>query len=192
MREMRIYLTGEKHSGTRCLLERFCLGYASEYRFATTKSFSHLRQVSICGENVMLEITEKYIPFHNQVIDWDDEVYYKLADGVMIVYSVDDLDSFRQVADFHDAIIRAKAASYVPCLLVGTKCDLKSERVVTYDMGENVARKIGCKFIETSATNNINVEDAFESLALEILVSKFHFRPKNDANAAVSKSCVLQ
>lgn len=48
--------------------------------------------------------------------------------------------------------------------IIGNKCDLKSERVVSKDEGAILAKKIGAIFYETSALENINVEDIFNSI----------------------------
>lgn len=46
-------------------------------------------------------------------------------------------------------------------ILVGNKCDLEEERRVSYDDGSSLARLFGCPFTETSAKNQINVENVF-------------------------------
>ena len=53
-------------------------------------------------------------------------------------------------------------------MLVGNKCDLESQRQVTFEQGKDFADSLGVKFIETSAKNSINVEKAFFTLAEEI------------------------
>ena len=44
--------------------------------------------------------------------------------------------------------------------LVGNKCDLDDQRVVTADAGRSVAHEMGpnVEFVETSAKANVNVE----------------------------------
>ena len=54
-------------------------------------------------------------------------------------------------------------------LLVGNKCDLENEREVTFQEGKDFADNNGMKFIETSATTNLNVDEAFEILVDEVI-----------------------
>lgn len=54
-------------------------------------------------------------------------------------------------------------------LIVGNKCDLESLRVVPTCYGEELSAKFGIPFYEVSAKENINVKNAFNSLASQIL-----------------------
>ena len=46
-------------------------------------------------------------------------------------------------------------------ILVGNKCDKITEREVSREEGLDMARKLRCEFIETSAKTCVNVERAF-------------------------------
>jgi len=53
--------------------------------------------------------------------------------------------------------------------LVGTKCDKDEKREVTYEEGEEFAKKYNFGFFETSAKANINVEEIFNTFAKDIV-----------------------
>jgi Ras-related protein Rab-1A len=53
-------------------------------------------------------------------------------------------------------------------LLVGNKCDLTSKKVVDRSSAEEFANSLQIPFIETSAKNATNVEQAFMTMAAEI------------------------
>ena len=56
-------------------------------------------------------------------------------------------------------------------ILVGTKCDLETERKISIIDAKNLSREVGCiRYIEVSAKNNINIEYCFKTL-LESLCS---------------------
>jgi len=46
-------------------------------------------------------------------------------------------------------------------MLVGNKCDRVTEREVSTQEGNALARNLGCEFVEASAKNCVNVEKAF-------------------------------
>jgi GTPase SAR1 family protein len=52
--------------------------------------------------------------------------------------------------------------------LVGNKCDLTSKKVVDYTTAKEFADSLGIPFLETSAKNATNVEQAFMTMAAEI------------------------
>lgn len=43
-------------------------------------------------------------------------------------------------------------------ILVGNKCDMEDERVISYERGRQLAEQLGVEFFETSAKENINVK----------------------------------
>lgn len=53
-------------------------------------------------------------------------------------------------------------------VLVANKADLEYERQVGSNEGRQLAKNFGCRFIETSAKQRINVDDAFYNLVREI------------------------
>ncbi|CAG8540537.1 18633_t:CDS:2, partial [Gigaspora margarita] len=61
---------------------------------------------------------------------------------------------------FHDQITRVRDES-VPLMLVGNKCDKITEREVSREEGMNMARRLKCDFIESSAKTCVNVERPF-------------------------------
>jgi GTPase SAR1 family protein len=54
-------------------------------------------------------------------------------------------------------------------MLIGNKCDMDDKRLISEERGKNVATENGIKFFETSAKDNINIEQAFITLAEDIL-----------------------
>ena len=93
--------------------------------------------------------------------------YYRGAHGIIIVYDVTDRQSFENVEHWLKEIDRYANVT-VNKLLVGNKCDLQSKKVVTFDEGKALADKHGIKFMESSAKNAHNVEQAFQTMATEI------------------------
>ena len=53
-------------------------------------------------------------------------------------------------------------------ILVGNKCDLDSERKVSFQEGKEFADQMNIKFLETSAKQKSNVEEAFTVMTREI------------------------
>ena len=55
-----------------------------------------------------------------------------------------------------------------PKIVIGNKSDLKEDREVTFEEGKQFADSINSPFIESSAKENINVQQSFLSLLIEI------------------------
>jgi Ras-related protein Rab-1A len=93
--------------------------------------------------------------------------YYRGAHGIIIVYDVTDKESFQNIQHWLQEIDKY-ANEGVMKLLVGNKSDLQSKKVVSYDEAKELADSLGIGFIETSAKNAHNVEQAFTKMALEM------------------------
>ncbi|KAK9213907.1 hypothetical protein WN944_005893 [Citrus x changshan-huyou] len=85
--------------------------------------------------------------------------YYRGAHGIIIVYDVTEMESFNNVKQWLNEIDRY-ANDSVCKLLVGNKCDLVENKAF--------ADELGIPFLETSAKDAINVEQAFLTMAGEI------------------------
>uniref|UniRef100_K7L170 Uncharacterized protein n=1 Tax=Glycine max TaxID=3847 RepID=K7L170_SOYBN len=93
--------------------------------------------------------------------------YYREAHGIIIVYDVIDEDRFNNVKQWLSEIDRY-ASDNVNKLLVGNKSDMTTNRVVSYDTAKEFADQIGIPFMETSAKDATNVEDAFMAMSTAI------------------------
>merc|ERR1711874_687280 len=60
------------------------------------------------------------------------------------------------------------ACENVNKLLVGNKCDLTNKKVVDYTSAKEYADELTIPFLETSAKNATNVEQAFLTMAAQI------------------------
>lgn len=96
------------------------------------------------------------------------EQYMRTGEGFLLVYSIDSRQSFEEIRVFQQQILRVKDKDFFPIIVVGNKCDLEHERVVSREEGMHLARQFGCRFMETSAKQRINVEESFYELVREI------------------------
>lgn len=86
--------------------------------------------------------------------------------GIVLTYAINDRESFEDVENWVKQI-KLHASDNVVKVLVGNKCDM-ADRQVTYEEGRKLAESIGMGFFETSAKENINVEDLFLQMAKDV------------------------
>ncbi|KAK4051856.1 RAS1 protein [Microbotryomycetes sp. JL201] len=96
------------------------------------------------------------------------EQYMRTGEGFLLVYSITSRNSFEEISTFHQQILRVKDKDFFPVILVANKCDLEYERQVSSQEGRDLAKQFGCPFIETSAKQRLNVDEAFSTLVREI------------------------
>ena len=94
--------------------------------------------------------------------------YIKKANGILLMYDISDKNSFNNIGNWM-ATIKENAGSKMSILLIATKCDLKNERVISKEDGENLAKEYGIHFYETSSKDNINIQKAFYDIAEQVI-----------------------
>ncbi len=92
------------------------------------------------------------------------------ASGFILVFAINDQVSF-QTLQTTTKRIQKNEADKLPIIIAGNKCDLKDQREVTAQQGEEFAKSIGAKYFETSALddNNGNVKVVFQECGEMIL-----------------------
>ncbi|KAH9607470.1 hypothetical protein KSS87_019367 [Heliosperma pusillum] len=105
--------------------------------------------------------------------------YYRGAHGIIVVYDVTDMESFNNVKQWLNEIDRY-ASDNVNKLLVGNKCDLAANRAVPFETAKAFADEIGIPFMETSAKDATNVEQAFMAMTGSIK-NRMASQPMNSA-----------
>lgn len=155
---------------------------------------SYRKQVTIDEETSLLDILdtagqEEYSAMRDQ--------YMRTGEGFLCVYAITSRSSFDEISAFREQILRVKDEDHVPMVLVGNKCDLEEERQVPMGEGQDLAKSFNCPFIESSAKQRINVEEAFFELVREIRKDRQKGEGANQSNKKKKKGggnkggCVL-
>nr|CAD7394982.1 unnamed protein product [Timema cristinae] len=93
--------------------------------------------------------------------------YYRGAMGILLMYDVTSLDSFNHLS-YWLRNIQENASPDVVKVLAGNKCDAAYQRAVEAERGEKIAESFDMPFFEVSCKQNINIEEAFLTLARRI------------------------
>ena len=93
------------------------------------------------------------------------------AEGIILMYDITKESSYNNISSWMDDIKENKGVNY-PLILVGNKCDLEEERVISTEKGEDLADKYGLQFFETSNKDGTNINKAGKAIIKEILEMK--------------------
>lgn len=160
----KLLLIGDSSVGKSCLLLRFADdSYVDSYISTIGVDFK-IRTVELDGKTVKLQIWDTAGQERFRTIT---SSYYRGAHGIIIVYDVTEMESFNNVKQWLNEIDRYANES-VCKLLVGNKCDMVENKVVSTETAKAFAEELGIPFLETSAKDSINVEQAFLTMAGEI------------------------
>ena len=100
--------------------------------------------------------------------------YYKMADGVFLVYDTTRRDTFDKLENWLQEL-KEQCKPGTKIMLIGNKNDLKDQMVVSSEEGKGFAEENGLFFWETSAlTNNEGcVNKAFDELIKECVTEAY-------------------
>jgi len=166
---MKIIVIGNGRVGKSTLAVKFVKDiFTSEYKqtlgvdFLTTKKYIKKIEQEIefyiwdtAGQDSFNAITKRY---------------YRGADACLIVFAINDRDSFDQVKTWHSKM--TQECGNIPTALVMSKIDLKNEVKINKEEAEKLAKELKMKLFQVSSKEGIQVEDCFEYLAIKYYKSK--------------------
>ncbi|KAG2378151.1 hypothetical protein C9374_008773 [Naegleria lovaniensis] len=92
-------------------------------------------------------------------------MYYRGSECAIVVYDITNMESFHRAKYWVKELQRQSQTNMV-IALAGNKVDLQEDkRQVDYSFAQSYAEDNGLIFMETSAKENINVREVFETLA---------------------------
>ena len=115
--------------------------------------------------------------------------YVSMCLAYLCVYSIINQKSFDEIVRYveHIRLTRPEA----PIVIVGNKCDLERERVISPIQGFTMAKKLNCEFLETSAKLRINVEEAFVTGLRTLVNPKCQEQPQPQGRKEGKHKCVV-
>ncbi|XP_012990986.2 ras-related protein Rab-25 isoform X2 [Esox lucius] len=156
----KVVLIGESGVGKSNLLSRY-----------TKNEFTHDSRTTIGVEFSTRTVQLDAITIKAQI--WDTagleryraitSAYYRGAVGALLVYDITKHLTYESVERWLKELYD-HADPHIVVMLVGNKGDLGSVRTVPTEEAKDFAEKKGLLFIETSALDSTNVEDAFQEV----------------------------
>ncbi|XP_040393387.1 ras-related protein Rab-8A isoform X1 [Cygnus olor] len=190
----KLLLIGDSGVGKTCALFRFSEDAFNATFISTIGIDFKIRTIELDGKRIKLQIWDTAGQERFRTIT---TAYYRGAMGIMLVYDITNEKSFENIRNWVRNI-EEHASPDVEKMILGNKCDANDKRQVSREQGEKVsatawsppwlvvfiavpadptnmklafvqlAASFGIKFMETSAKANINIENAFFTLARDI------------------------
>uniref|UniRef100_A0A3Q0R5N8 small monomeric GTPase n=1 Tax=Amphilophus citrinellus TaxID=61819 RepID=A0A3Q0R5N8_AMPCI len=160
----KLLLIGDSGVGKTCVLFRFSEDAFNSTFISTIGIDFKIRTIELDGKKIKLQIWDTAGQERFRTIT---TAYYRGAMGIMLVYDITNEKSFDNIKNWIRNI-EEHASADVERMVLGNKCDVNDKRQVSKERGEKLALEYGIKFMETSAKANINVENAFLTLARDI------------------------
>ncbi|RWS02873.1 hypothetical protein B4U79_02000 [Dinothrombium tinctorium] len=158
----KVVVMGDGGVGKTSLVTQFMEGYfTSQYKPTVEDYYRHTLQLPdgiFQTVDILDTAGTHYFPAMR-------ELNIRNGRGFVIVFSVDNLQSFNEAISLWELITRIRGKQ-VPIVLVGNKSDLTETRTVTEELVSKSRAELmnNCPYIETSAKYNLNVANLFYEL----------------------------
>jgi len=158
--EYRIAIMGDEAVGKTSLVSRFLFNKFPEKHDKTIEDLLR-RKFILNGASLTIDILDTA-----GCKEYPEKTVFAMSscNAFLLVFSVESIASFDRVRSLREQIIKIKNSAEIPMVMVANKID-KETREVANALGELTANfDYSCGYVETSAKENKNVEEAFKQL----------------------------
>jgi len=166
-KQFKVVLLGEGCVGKTSLCLRYVQNAFNDKHITTIQASFLTKRLNVDNKRVGLAIwdTAGQERFHAL-----GPIYYRDANGALLVYDITDKDSFLKVQTWVKEL-KKMLGKEVVLAIAGNKCDLERSRVVSIEEADQYAESVGAKHYSTSAKLNKGLEELFLDLTKRMLAN---------------------
>lgn len=163
--EIKLVLVGHQYVGKTCIVRMATTGLFDDDTISTLGASYTSKTITLNSKEVRLQIWDTAGQERYRAMT---PMYYRGAQVALVVYSVDNMESFNAVDQWIESL-HENADSSIIIFLAGNKADLEDTRCVTFENGQEKAKQYGAVFCEVSAKTGMGVDDLFNDIANKFL-----------------------
>ena len=163
LKPLKLLLIGDSSVGKTSLLLRYTHNSFSDKYIATIGVEFKSKDITLNNKTYKIHIWDTAGQERYKSITKN---FFKHAEGIIFVYDITKKETFDNLKNW---ISSAENEGDFKIIIVGNKLDMENEREVSIEQLKKLAKKKNCKYFETSAKDNINVENLFLSIINEMI-----------------------
>ncbi|CAK68330.1 unnamed protein product (macronuclear) [Paramecium tetraurelia] len=157
---IKVLLIGNSGVGKTQILLRYTENQFKTSFLSTIGIDFKIKKISVDEKVIKMQIWDTAGQERYQTIT---QTYYKGAMGIILVFAVNDQESFRDIEKWMNQI-KLHASDNIIKVLIGNKTDLP-DRCITYEDALNMAQQHNIPYFETSAKEGTNINQTFQQIA---------------------------
>ena len=161
----KIIFIGESSVGKTSIINRFLKNFFVE-NYECTISTELKTKILELDKNNQAEL-EIWDTAGEERFSKITKQFYKDSYGAFIIYDITNRESFKRIENWIKDI-NESASKDIIIGIVGNKNDIKKNRQIEYEEGENYSNNHNALFFEVSAKNGNNIDAAFQQMAYKI------------------------
>nr|ABD65430.1 Rab3 [Suberites domuncula] len=156
----KVLIVGNSGVGKTAFLVRYCDDTFSPSFVATVGIDFKVKSLFRQDKRIKLQIWDTAGQERYRTIT---TAYYRGAMGFILMFDLTNEESFLAVKGW-SSTIKDMSWENSQMVLVGNKSDLTESRVISKEQGLDLAQSLGVDYYETSAKDDLNVKQTFETL----------------------------
>ncbi len=183
---IKIVVIGDSNVGKSSLIHRYIEDSYSPDQSNTVGVDFFAKKAQVAGKTYTVQVwdTAGQERFRAMV-----RTYFRNASAAIVVFDLTKKVSFEHINDWLNEI-QEDLDDNTPVLLVGSKADLKENRVISEEAAKALAEKRGLVYFEASAVNSQNVQQLFR-VAIEKVVEGYQSAEKKDDGKSTRGGSVI-
>ena len=163
---IKLLLLGDTSVGKSSFINRYFKNFFQEEFLSTIGLDSQSKIIKIFDENYKLTIWDTAGQERFRSITRN---YYKNADGVFLIYDVNDSENYDNITKWVNDIKENNTSvdNKITIFLLGNKIDL-NQRKIDYARAEQMAKTLEVKYFEISCKLNININEVVNRMVLDV------------------------
>lgn len=181
--KIQLIMIGESSVGKTSILYKYTQGFFTSQHLATVGIEYFTKEEKIDEKTLRVRIWDTAGQEQYRSLTRN---FYRNSDGVVIVYDVTSKASYSKVKEWVESV-NDNTDRHTRMILVGNKIDLPRE--VSTEEGQRLATGLGISYFETSAKENIGIDECMRFIIQDVYTSK---KPKKEGISLADQSNVSE
>ena len=165
--KIKLFSLGNSHVGKTSYILRFTDDKYNEVNLPTTGIDLKTKRIKYNNKEYTIEFYDTAGQERYRAISLNS---IKSADGIILMFDLTDQKSYDEISNWVENIKQIQEEDY-PMILVGNKCDLEKERIISNEEGIELSKKFNLQFFEVSNKTNKNIEESGNAI-IKLIVER--------------------
>ena len=166
--KIKLFSLGNSHVGKTSYILRFTDDKYNEVNLPTTGIDLKTKRIKYNNKEYTIDFYDTAGQERYRAISLNS---IKSADGIILMFDLTDQKSYDEISNWVENIKQIQEEDY-PMILVGNKCDLEKERIISNEEGIELSKKFNLQFFEVSNKTNKNIEESGNAIIKLIIERK--------------------
>ena len=170
--QVKVVVLGDAGVGKTSILTRFVKNEFSGDREATKGGTFWSKSVDVKGSKTKINF-QIWDTAGQEIYRSMASLYYKDAGAAILVYDITNRGSFEAI-HYWARELELNCGKNIVVMIAGNKADLIEKEEISISLAQSFAQQVGAIFTQTSAKENLGIDQVFSEIALKMKGKEIH------------------